>query len=164
MTNKQPVEMPTHLDNLKQKRGLIDLDGNSEGFFGLGEYILEKVLDDIILVEFIDEISDGQGDAVERNGIFIPTNTLTKAWRKGKVLIVGPTVNYCNVGDIVIFPNDKGASVSRLDVRLADGTKYLVSKGMFLNEQRIFGICSKQEQESANINANRKRRSKNTTA
>ena len=97
-----PTDIPSHLDNLQQCKGLIDLDGNSEGFFGLGEYILERLLDDIILIEYVDEVTDGAGSVIERNGLFVPTNTLMKAWRKGKVLIAGPNVRYCKINDIII--------------------------------------------------------------
>jgi hypothetical protein len=156
-----PTDIPSHLDNLQQCKGLIDLDGNSEGFFGLGEYVLEKLLDDIILIEYVDEVTDGAGSVIERNGLFVPTNTLMKAWRKGKVLIAGPNVRYCKINDIVIFPNDKGASVANIDIKLVNGEVYKIKKGMFLNEQRIFGVCS--ESKKSATNANRKRRTKNTT-
>lgn len=134
------AEIPAHLDNLKQKKGLIDLDSNNEGFFGLGEYSLSFVFDDIVLVEFVDEVEDGMGSAIQRNGLFIPTNASTKAWRKGRVVLAGPNVVHTGVGDIVVFPNDKGASVSNLDVT-GHGK---VTKGMFLNEQRLFGVAVKK--------------------
>jgi hypothetical protein len=41
-----------------------------------------------------------------------------------------------------VFPNDKGASVSNI---IVEGYGKL-NKGMFLNEQRLFGICTKNEQ------------------
>jgi cellobiose-specific phosphotransferase system component IIB len=133
------TELPSHLDNLKQKKGLIDLDSNSEGFFGLDEYKLSFLFDDIVLVEFVDELEDSQGSVLTRNGLYVPTNTNTKAWRKAKVILTGPNVNYCKKDDIVIFPNDKGVSVSNMEI---DGYGK-VKKGMFLNEQRIFGIAKK---------------------
>lgn len=129
------------MDNFKTKKGMIDLSSNSEGFFGLDDYKLSFVFDDIVLVEFVDEVEDAQGSAVIRNGLYVPTNVNTKAWRKAKVVLKGPNVMYCNIGDIVIFPNDKGATVSNLDV---DGYGK-VKKGMFLNEQRMFGIAKKND-------------------
>lgn len=134
-------ELPSHMDNVKHKKGIIDLDSNSEGFFGLDDYKLSFVFDDIVLVEFIDEIDDGQGSVMVRNGLFVPTNINTKAWRKAKVVLVGPNVQYCKKDDIVIFPNDKGVSVANMDI---DGYGK-VTKGMFLNEQRLFGIAKKAE-------------------
>lgn len=133
------AELPTHLDNLKNTRSLIDLEGCSTGDFGLDDYSLSFLFDDIVLVEMIDEVSDGMGDAVRRGELYIPTNAMTKAWRKGKVVMKGPSVRYCEAGDIVVFPNDKGATVSNL---LVEGYGK-VGKGMFLNEQRLFGICKK---------------------
>jgi hypothetical protein len=132
-------ELPSHMDNVKHKKGMIDLGSNSEGFFGLDEYKLSFVFDDIVLVEFIDEIDDGQGSVMVRNGLFVPTNINTKAWRKAKVVLVGPNVQYCKKDDIVIFPNDKGVSVANMDI---DGYGK-ITKGMFLNEQRLFGIAKK---------------------
>lgn len=135
------IEVPSHMDNVKHKKGMIDLDANSEGFFGLDDYKLSFVFDDIVLVEFVDEIEDSKGSAVMRNGLYVPTNVNTKAWRKAKVVLVGPNVAFCKKDDIVIFPNDKGVSVANLDV---DGYGK-VKKGMFLNEQRMFGIAKKQK-------------------
>ena len=129
------------IDNLATKRSLIDLEGHSQGDFGMGdEYILSFLFDDILLVEFIDEASDESGDAVKRGGIYIPTNALNKAWRKAKVILAGPEVKYPKQGDIVMFPNDKGASIANMDVEGYGRIK----KGMFLNEQRLFGICKEQ--------------------
>jgi len=136
-----PQEIPSHLDNLKQSRSLIDLESYSDGVFALDDYVLSHLLDDIILVELIDEVSDGQGSAIQRNGIFVPTNAMTKAWRKGRVILRGPNAQFCENFDIVIFPNDKGVTVSNIIVE-GHGK---IKKGMFLNEQRVFGICSKIE-------------------
>lgn len=133
------MEVPTEMDNLKQNRSLIDLEGNSEGLFALDDYSLSFLFDDILLVEMIDEVNDAQGSVIERNGLFIPANAVTKAWRKGRVILVGPLVKWTKVNDIVVFPNDKGASVSNLLVE----NYGKVGKGMFLNEQRLFGICKK---------------------
>jgi len=134
------------VDILKTKRSLIDLDGHSDGDFGLGdEYSLSFVFDDILLVEFIDEDSDGAGDLIQRGGIFVPTNTLSKAWRKAKVILAGPEVKYAKKGDIVMFPNDKGAPVANMEI---DGVGK-IGKGMFLNEQRLFGICKPKKVKKA---------------
>ena len=135
------IEVPSHMDNVKHKKGMIDLDANSEGFFGLDDYKLSFIFDDIVLVEFVDEVEDSKGSAVMRNGLYVPTNVNTKAWRKAKVVLTGPNVAFCKKDDIVIFPNDKGVSVANLEV---DGYGK-VKKGMFLNEQRMFGIAKKQK-------------------
>lgn len=132
--------MPENIDILETSKSLIDLTSHSEGNFGFGEdYKLRFLFEDIILVEYIDEVDDGGSGAINRGGIFVPTNAMTKAWRKAKVILVGPKVEYAKVGDIVIFPNDKGVSVSKIEV---SGHGFL-KKGMFLNEKRLFGICDK---------------------
>jgi len=132
---KQP---PASIDLLPTQRSLIDLDGFHKGNFSMGEdFKLSFVFDDIVLVEFIDEVSDGKSDTIMRDGILVPTNSLIKAWRKAKVVLVGPSVKFCKPKDIVIFPNDKGASVSNIEI---EGYGKL-RKGVFLNEQRLFGIC-----------------------
>lgn len=133
------AEIPNHLDNIKNSNSLIDLESHGDGVFALDDYVLSFLFDDVVLVELIDEISDGAGSAIQRNGLYIPTNAMTKAWRKGRVVLAGPLVKYAEVGKIVIFPNDKGASVSNIIVE-GHGK---INKGMFLNEQRLFGICSK---------------------
>jgi cellobiose-specific phosphotransferase system component IIB len=133
--------MPLSTDILETQRSLIDLDAHSEGNFGFGEeYKLSFLFEDIILVEYVDEINDGHGDVIMRNGLFIPTNASTKAWRKAKVVLAGPNAQYAKVNDIVIFPNDKGVAVSNVDI---EGYG-LLKKGMFLNEKRLFGICKKK--------------------
>ena len=129
------------IDHLAPKRSLIDLAGHDKREFDIGDdYKLSFVYDDIILVEFVDTGDEGAGDVIERGGIFVPTNSLTKAWRKAKVILAGPQCAYTKVGDIVMFPNDKGASVANMEI---DGYGK-VKDGMFLNEQRIFGICVKK--------------------
>ncbi len=141
------------IDTLAPKRSLIDLESHSHGDFDLSdEFILSFIYDDIILVEYIDEANDETGDNVIRDGIYIPTNTLTKAWRKAVVVLAGPECKYTKVNDIVMFPNDKGASVANIEI---DGYGR-IKKGMFLNEQRIFGICKKRK-DSKEVKAVKKR-------
>lgn len=133
--------MPANIDQLSPTRNLIDLSSHSDGNFGMEDFILSQVYNDIILVEFIDLSDDGE--TVKRGSIYIPTNTLIKAWRKAKVVLVGTEVKNTQVGDIVMFPNDKGVTVSGMDV--AGYGK--IKNGMFLNEQRLFGKCSPKQDE-----------------
>jgi hypothetical protein len=128
--------MPEDINKLVPQRGLIDLSNPTAGDFGLDEYNLKFVFDDIVLVEYVDMSDDG--GSVMRNGIFIPVNTLTKAWRKAKVVLTGPNVQYAKVNDVVIFPNNLGVTVSNLDVEGVGRVK----SGVFLTESRIFGICT----------------------
>jgi len=122
------------IDNLAPTRSLIDLSQGGRGDFGLDDFQLSFIFDDILLVEYADETDN---DEVLRNGIVVPTNALTKAWRKGRVILAGPDAKYAKEGDIVIFPNNMGVTISNIDVT----GKGKVKKGIFLNEERMFGIC-----------------------
>jgi len=127
--------MRASIDQIAPTRSLIDLSSHSEGDFGIRDYELSFIFDDILLVEYIDTADEGDG--VMRNGIYVPTNTLTKAWRKARVILAGPDAKYTKVGDIVIFPNNLGVTVANIDIENVGSIK----NGIFLNENRIFGIC-----------------------
>ena len=133
--------MPADIDNIKPTKSLIDLSSHSSGDFGLDDFVLSFIFDDIVLVEYVDTASDGDG--IVRNGIYIPTNTLTQAWRKAKVILAGPNVKYAKKDDIVVFPNNLGVTVSNLDI---EGYGK-INDGVFLNESRMFGICRQKQQE-----------------
>ena len=79
-----------------------------------------------------------------RDGIYIPLNTITKAWRVGKVLMKGNKSTNVEVGKQVIFPHGQGIQVKNLKVIL-DGEEVITGKSVFLNENRLFGqaIASK---------------------
>lgn len=126
--------MPANIDQLTPTRSLIDLSKHSEGDFGIDDFELTKIFDDILLVEYIDETDSGD---IVRNGIVVPVNAVNKAWRKAEVILVGPNVKYTNKGDIVIFPNNLGVTISNMDVE----GRGKVKAGVFLNEDRVFGIC-----------------------
>jgi co-chaperonin GroES (HSP10) len=125
------------IDNLAPTRSLIDLSNPDKGDFGIDDYELSFIFDDILLIEYTDETPEGE---VERNGILVPTNALTKAWRKGKVILAGPDAKYAKEGDVVIFPNNMGVTISGVAVT----GKGKVTKGIFLNEERMFGICKEK--------------------
>ena len=130
------------IDNLAPTKSLIDLTNKDKGDFGLEEYDLTFLFDDILLIEYVDLVEEGNSaDAVERNGILILTNTLTRAWRKGKVILSGPDSKYVKEGDIVLFPNNMGVTISGVTIP----GKGSVNKGVFLNEERMFGICKKKD-------------------
>jgi hypothetical protein len=137
--------MPANIDQITPTRSLIDLSSHSSGDFGIEDYVLTAILDDILLVEYVDTTSDGDG--VLRNGVYVPSNALNKAWRKGKVIIAGPKAQYTKKGDVVIFPNNLGVTVANIDV---DNYGKL-SKGIFLNENRIFGICKEKDDSTTRI-------------
>jgi len=127
------------IDTLAPMKSLIDLSSHSAGDFGLEDFELSFIFDDILLVEYIDLTDDRDG--ILRNGIYIPTNTMTKAWRKAKVILTGPNALYTKVGDIVVFPNDLGVTVANMSIK----DYGVIRNGIFLNENRVFGICKPKD-------------------
>ena len=134
--------MPADIDMLKPTRSLIDLDSHSEGDFGLDDFKLNFIFDDILLVEYVDETDSGD---ILRNGIVVPVNAVNKAWRKGKVILAGPNSKYVKTGDIVLFPNNVGVTVANINVDNIGK----VQSGLFLNEDRMFGICTPNDDNTA---------------
>ena len=130
--------MSVSIDVLPTQKSHIDLsDSALPTDFGLDDYKLSKLFDDVMLLEYADIVSEETGDYVLRGGIAIPVAQVQNAWRKGKVVLKGPNVKYTQVGDIVVFPNNMGIGISNLEV-----TDYgKIKNGLFLNEQRMFGIC-----------------------
>ncbi len=126
----------TSIDLLTPKRSLIDLSAPPSGSFdsAIVGYSLSTLMEDVILVRYKDESEDGK--ALNRNGILIPLNADTKAWRIGEVLLVGTKCEYVKQGDYVCFPNNLGVPIANIDVDKVGKVK----KGIFLNESRIFGI------------------------
>lgn len=120
-------------------KSLIDLSNPHNQSFNstLRGFALSKIMSDVILVEYTD-FGDEGGDTIMRNGLAIPLSSLTQAWRIGKVALVGNAVDVVKVGDYVCFPNNMGVQIQNLDVNGYGKIK----KGVFLNEQRIFGVVS----------------------
>lgn len=140
------------VDVLPTQKSLIDfseLPKNSFDSVFIG-YNLKNVLDDIILATFVDESDNGK--EIIRNGILVPINADTRAWRLGKVILTGPNVKIAKIGDIICFPNNMGVPISNIDVD-SYGT---VKKGIFINEQRIFGICSQRSNNESNTGNTKK--------
>ena len=125
-----------------QVKGTIQLDNyaGSENFNLFG-YELTHVLDDIILVKYVDCNDDGT--EILKNGVWVPVNVNTYAWRIGEVLLAGPNCKLVKAGDTVCFPNDKGITVGNLEVAFHGK----IRNSCFLNEDRIFGICKPKSDE-----------------
>lgn len=134
---------PLSIDILRPQKSHIDLsDKQLPSDFGFDDYKLTQLYDDVILMEYCDLVENEEGgDYILRGGIAIPVAQVYNAWRKGKVILKGPNVRQTNVGDIVVFPNNMGIPVSNLVVT-GHGK---VKNGLFLNEQRMFGICEINE-------------------
>ena len=134
------------IDMLAPLKSHIDMANKTlPSDFGLEDYVLSKILDDVILVEYADLIA-GEDDAefIERNGLVIPTAQVTNAWRKGRVILTGSKVKECEVNDIVVFPNNMGIPITNLEVEGHGKLK----NGLFINEVRLFGICKVKDEEN----------------
>ena len=119
------------------KCSLINLDTYQDtDTFSLQGYKLSKVMDDIVLAQYVDLSNDGR--SVIRNGIHIPLSQVRRTWRLAKVILIGPLCKYTTPGDVVCFPDDKGIKVDNLRVV---GYDHSLRDCIFLNEQRFFGIC-----------------------
>lgn len=131
------------IDILAPQKSHIDLSDKAlPTDFGLDDYKLSKLFDDVMLIEFCDLVTgDDGGEYIERGGIIIPVSQVHNAWRKGKVVLKGPNVIFTEVGDIVVFPKNMGIPITNLEVT-GHGK---VKNGLFLNEQRMFGICEVNE-------------------
>lgn len=114
--------------------GLVQIDNYKGSNFELNGWKLTKVLDDILMVQYVDINEDGT--EIKRGNIWLPINAVNHTWRVGKVLLAGPNCRTVKEGNHIVFPNDKGIQVSNLN-----NLKNIV----FLNEARIFGVCETDE-------------------
>lgn len=95
------------------------------------DFEITELLGDTIQVEYAD-VDPSDGQTVVRNGILIPQGVAEqKAWRVGKVILAGPNTRQVKNGHYVIFPGDKGLPGIQKNGKMT----------VFLNEERIFGIC-----------------------
>ena len=155
MNSKQEREYEKKLDSMdltdserdafdhSAKRSLIDLDTyQNTDSFSLHGYSLSKVMDDIVLAQYVDLSDDGT--SVMRGGVYIPLAHVQRTWRMARVILAGPECKFTKPGDIVCFPDDKGIKVDNLTVTGFDNA---LRDCLFLNEQRFFGICEELEQD-----------------
>ena len=115
--------------------GKVQLDNYIGNEFNLDGWSLTKVLDDILMCQYIDVNDDGT--EIKRGSIWVPINTVNFTWRLAKVILAGPDCKTVKEGDVVVFPNDKGISVANMN-----NLKHVV----FLNEGRIFGVCESEKE------------------
>lgn len=94
------------------------------------DYEIVELLSNVISVEYVDVSSDGK--SIMRNGIILPNQVIdNRAWRVARVKLAGPACKQVKIGDVIIFPGDRGLQ------SIQKNGKMLV----FLSEERIFGIC-----------------------
>jgi hypothetical protein len=115
---------------VRENNGIADLDLYSNCPLP-EDFEIVELLGDVIQVVYADTAEDGK--SLIRNGIVLPAEVVdNKAWRVGKVLMTGPNTKQVKAGQYVIFPGDKGIKGIQRNGKL----------NIFLNEERIFGICS----------------------
>jgi len=90
------------------------------------EWNITGVLGNIIQAEYVD--CDEKNEYIDRGGIFIDNKVSQYVWRVAKVIHIGPGVRDLAVGDHIMFPNDKGITMTNVN-----GHSYI-----FLDESRIF--------------------------
>jgi co-chaperonin GroES (HSP10) len=113
----------------RENNGIADLDPYQNCPLP-EDFEIVELLGDVIQVVYADTAEDGR--SLMRNGIILPEEVVdNKAWRVGKVVMAGPSTKQVKAGQYVIFPGDKGIKGIQKNGKL----------NIFLNEERIFGIC-----------------------
>lgn len=131
--------MSANIDQLTPTESLIDLSTHSDNDFGLANYDITSLFDDLLLAEYTDETIDGD---VIRDGIVVPANTIQRAWRVGKVILAGHGCKNVKAGDHIVFPHDKGIPITGITVTGVGKIRH----GIFLNEERLFGVCTPKDE------------------
>jgi hypothetical protein len=139
--------MSANIDQLAPTKSLIDLSTHSDNDFGLQDFDICTLFDDLLLAEYVDETGDG--NCITRGGIVVPKNSVYKAWRLAKVILTGTNCTNVKVDDIIIFPHDKGIPVKNITV---DGHGK-INQGIFLNEERLFGIVKPKKDTDETISS-----------
>jgi len=107
-------------------KGIVRLEDYTNSDLNLTGWKLTKVLDDILMCQFVDISADGT--EINRGGIWVPIHTALQAWRVAKVLLAGPRAK-TKAGQYVIFPSTFGLKANNIN-----NLKHIV----FLNEDTIF--------------------------
>jgi len=126
------IDRPVDLED--RIGGKVQIEHYAGKSFELEGWQLTQVLDNILMVQFAD-IND-EGTEIKRGNLWIPINAVEYTWRVARVVLAGSKCETVKVGDFVIFPNDRGLKVNNLN-----GLRNIA----FLNEDRIFGVCTLTE-------------------
>lgn len=112
-----------------RNHGLTDIEVYSKMSLPT-DYEITEVLGDIIMAEYVDCDDDGQ--LVNRGGILVNNDVTRNTWRVAKILKRGKGCSdIIQEGKLIMFPNDKGIPSVTQNKKPA----------VFINEERIFGIC-----------------------
>jgi len=123
------IDRPVNLED--RVGGKIQIEHYQGSDFEMEDWNLDRVLDNILMVQYID--INESGTEVKRGSIWVPLAAVQHTWRVARVVKAGPECKLVKEGDCVVFPNDRGLQIANLN-----GLKNVA----FLNEDRIFGICS----------------------
>lgn len=130
--------MPEDIDKyIPVSRTDINIDkGMYSSNLGLSDdYYVSRPYADFVLVEYIDV----KEDMIQtKDGLYVPQTAKEMTWRKGKVLQVGPEARHSKVGDLVVFPNDKGLPTNKIHYLDIDGTVKACNNAIFINDERLF--------------------------
>lgn len=120
---------------------LIKLESNEvKGDLGIADYILDWVSYDTVVIELTD-VSDG---LKMEDGFYMAADSDPKAWRRGRVVMVGPRVTDYTIGDTIIFPGVMGLDTGTINVRNCNGEIETIKNGYFLSQTRVFGKVTKK--------------------
>lgn len=112
---------------------------------GLSQHYLTKLYADFIFCEYVD-VNEGLDF---KDGLY-ECKTASNVWRKARVLMIADAIkDRCEekIGDIIIFPSDKGLKTGEVAYKDQETGEVKTTKyGFFINEPRIFGQVEKNEQ------------------
>lgn len=139
MNNKE-----TYFDiNRSAQRSDINLESpNSQGDLALEGFALQSLYDNFVFAEYIDLDNGFIKD--EESGLLKTESFQNKTWRKAKVHAIGPNCINTSVGDIILFPNDKGLMTGETYILDKNSNVIKVKNGIFLDERRIFAKIIKR--------------------
>ena len=121
---------------------------NCAGDMAIRGFTVKKLYDDFVFADYIDV---DNGFIKHESGLVTVDTSSNKTWRKAKVLMVGPSCTETKVGDIILFPNDKGLPAGEVeyvyhqeetDVAPAQDIVCIAKNGIFLGEHRIFATLN----------------------
>ena len=121
---------------------------NCAGDMALRGFTVKKLYDDFVFADYIDV---DNGFIKHESGLVTIESNATKTWRKAKVLMVGPACRNTKVGDIILFPNDKGLPCGEVEyinhleeseLVPAQDIVEVAKNGIFLGEHRIFATLN----------------------
>jgi hypothetical protein len=123
------IQRPNNLED--RIGGTVQLEHYQGHALELDGWTLTKVLDDILMVQYVDVNEDGT--EIKRGSLWVPINTVNFVWRVGKVILSGPNCKTVKENDYIVFPNDKGIQAANIND---------IKNIVFLSESRIFGVCN----------------------